>query len=58
MKFCLYEILSAMEDYRNEDHNIDSEELATFLTERFNAPVSDEGLFEATFVRFCNDFCG
>ena len=58
MKFCLYEILEAMEAYR-ENHGVtNSAELAKYLEELFDVPVSDEGLFEATFVQFCNEYCG
>ena len=58
MKFCLYEILNVVEEYRDQNLPIDSEALAKYLEEQFNVPVSDEGLFEATFVEFCNQYCG
>ncbi len=58
MKFCLYEILDAMEAYRENNGEIESEALASYLEQLFGVPVSDEGLFEATFVQFCNEYCG
>lgn len=58
MKFCLYEIVDAINTYQRNDGEIDGAALATYLSELFNVEVDDMGLFEATFVEFCNQYCG
>lgn len=58
MKFCLYEIVDAIRSYQDNDGEIDGAKLAEYLTQLFGVPVEDCGLFEATFIQFCNDFCG
>ena len=58
MKFCVSQIVNAMVEYQDLVGKFDSSELAAFLSKEFEVPVSDEGLFEATFVRFCNEYCG
>jgi len=58
MKFCLYEIIDAMDAYRDNGGAIASGDLARYLNELFDVEVEDMGLFEATFVEFCNQYCG
>ena len=58
MKFCLYEIIDAINAYQRNDGRIDGEDLAKYLEELFGVEVEDMGLFEATFVEFCNTYCG
>ncbi len=58
MKFCLSEIVNAMVEYQDRNGQIDGAELAEFLSKEFGVEVEDMGLYEATFVEFCNTYCG
>jgi hypothetical protein len=57
MKFCLYEILNSMAEFRDTG-SVESEALIAHLEKDFGVKVEDEGLLEATFVTFINTYCG